>query len=216
MGLIKFHTSSILTLDRPVNDCPQLHLLPPLQYTHLTRLTPQLLRLSCLGQLVASPFFGVWSNYRPVREPLVVSTIINVAANIVYAYGNAFQSGKKWALLVSRAFVGFGAGERLHWVLLELVTMQYFGMLGEMVCIPGENVGCSHKYVCSKLHCSYQCMLRSTQASVLYILHAPHAMDCVFIVCGWKEVGPSVLLRPQTCLFLLALTLTHLRPCGRS
>ena len=67
-----------------------------------------------LGQLVASPFFGVWSNYRPVREPLVVSTIINVAANIVYAYANAFPSDKKWVLLVSRAFVGFGAGERLH------------------------------------------------------------------------------------------------------
>ena len=63
---------------------------------------------------MASPFFGVWSNYRPVREPLVVSTIINVAANIVYAYANAFPSDKKWALLVSRAFVGFGAGERLY------------------------------------------------------------------------------------------------------
>ena len=44
----------------------------------------------------------------------MISTIINVAANIVYAYANAFPADKKWALLVSRAFVGFGAGEGVH------------------------------------------------------------------------------------------------------
>ena len=143
-----------------------------------------------LGQLVASPFFGVWSNYRPVREPLVVSTIINVAANIVYAYGNAFPSGKKWVLLVSRAFVGFGAGESLHWVLLELVTMQYFGMLGGMVCIPVENVGCSHTYThtcvvsCTAAISAHTGQVHSSICTVHALYTTCHGLR---IHCPWVE-----------------------------
>ena len=64
-----------------------------------------------VGQLVASPLFGVWSNYRPVREPILVSIIFNILANLVYAYVNAFPSQKKFVLLISRTFVGFGAGK---------------------------------------------------------------------------------------------------------
>ncbi len=64
-----------------------------------------------LGQMVASPIFGLWSNYRPRREPLVCSIIINLSANIYYAYAYLPRTNNKFHMLMSRAFVGFGAGE---------------------------------------------------------------------------------------------------------
>ncbi|KAM3857633.1 major facilitator superfamily domain-containing protein 8 [Diretmus argenteus] len=63
-----------------------------------------------LGQMVASPIFGLWSNHRPRREPLVCSIFINVSANIYYAYVYLPPTEKKFHLLMARAFVGFGAG----------------------------------------------------------------------------------------------------------
>ncbi|XP_069781353.1 major facilitator superfamily domain-containing protein 8 isoform X3 [Narcine bancroftii] len=63
-----------------------------------------------LGQMVASVMFGAWSNYRPRREPLVVSILINVAANILYGYAHAPPSHNKYYMLLARTFVGFGAG----------------------------------------------------------------------------------------------------------
>ncbi|XP_004084637.1 major facilitator superfamily domain-containing protein 8 [Oryzias latipes] len=63
-----------------------------------------------LGQMVASPLFGWWSNHRPRREPLVCSIFINLAANIYYAYAYLPKTNNKYHLLMSRAFVGFGAG----------------------------------------------------------------------------------------------------------
>ncbi|XP_074010791.1 major facilitator superfamily domain-containing protein 8 isoform X2 [Numenius arquata] len=63
-----------------------------------------------IGQMVASPLFGVWSNYRPRREPLVVSTTISVAANCLYAYVHLPHSHNKYYMLTARALVGFGAG----------------------------------------------------------------------------------------------------------
>ncbi|XP_067849650.1 major facilitator superfamily domain-containing protein 8 isoform X2 [Heptranchias perlo] len=63
-----------------------------------------------LGQMIASPLFGVWSNYRPRREPLIVSILINVAANILYGYVHTPPSYNKYYMLLGRAFVGFGAG----------------------------------------------------------------------------------------------------------
>ncbi|XP_062991337.1 major facilitator superfamily domain-containing protein 8 [Elgaria multicarinata webbii] len=63
-----------------------------------------------IGQMIASPFFGIWSNYRPRREPLVVSTAISVAANCLYAYVHLPASHNKYLMLVARALVGFGAG----------------------------------------------------------------------------------------------------------
>ncbi|XP_078532922.1 major facilitator superfamily domain-containing protein 8 [Lissotriton helveticus] len=63
-----------------------------------------------LGQMVASPLFGVWSNYRPRREPLVVSISISVAASILYSYVHVPYSNNKYYMLISRALVGFGAG----------------------------------------------------------------------------------------------------------
>ncbi|CAJ1086270.1 major facilitator superfamily domain-containing protein 8 isoform X1 [Xyrichtys novacula] len=63
-----------------------------------------------LGQMVASPIFGLWSNHRPRREPLVCSIFINLSANIYYAYAYLPPNNNKYHILISRAFVGFGAG----------------------------------------------------------------------------------------------------------
>lgn len=64
-----------------------------------------------LGQMLASPLFGLWSNHRPRREPLVCSILINLFANIYYAYAYLPPSHNKLHVLVSRVLVGFGAGE---------------------------------------------------------------------------------------------------------
>uniref|UniRef100_A0A673SUW6 Major facilitator superfamily domain containing 8 n=1 Tax=Suricata suricatta TaxID=37032 RepID=A0A673SUW6_SURSU len=63
-----------------------------------------------LGQMVASPVFGLWSNYRPRKEPLIVSIFISVAANCLYAYVHVPASHNKYYMLVARGLVGFGAG----------------------------------------------------------------------------------------------------------
>uniref|UniRef100_A0A8C6BKL2 Major facilitator superfamily domain containing 8 n=1 Tax=Monodon monoceros TaxID=40151 RepID=A0A8C6BKL2_MONMO len=63
-----------------------------------------------LGQMVASPIFGLWSNYRPRKEPLTVSIFISVAANCLYAYVQVPASHNKYYMLVARGLVGFGAG----------------------------------------------------------------------------------------------------------
>ncbi|XP_054845876.1 major facilitator superfamily domain-containing protein 8 isoform X3 [Eublepharis macularius] len=60
--------------------------------------------------MIASPFFGTWSNYRPRGEPLVVSTSISVAANCLYTYVHLPVSHNKYYMLIARALVGFGAG----------------------------------------------------------------------------------------------------------
>uniref|UniRef100_A0AC11C433 Major facilitator superfamily domain containing 8 n=1 Tax=Ovis aries TaxID=9940 RepID=A0AC11C433_SHEEP len=63
-----------------------------------------------LGQMVASPLFGLWSNYRPRKEPLIVSIFISVAANCLYAYVHVPASHNKYYMLAARGLVGFGAG----------------------------------------------------------------------------------------------------------
>ncbi|KAH0615974.1 hypothetical protein JD844_026674 [Phrynosoma platyrhinos] len=63
-----------------------------------------------IGQMIASPFFGAWSNYRPRREPLVVSIAISVAANCLYSYVHLPASHNKYYMLAARGLVGFGAG----------------------------------------------------------------------------------------------------------
>lgn len=64
-----------------------------------------------VGQMVASPMFGLWSNHRPRREPLVCSIFFNLTANIYYAYAYLPKNNNKFHILVARAFVGFGAGD---------------------------------------------------------------------------------------------------------
>ncbi|XP_068136078.1 major facilitator superfamily domain-containing protein 8 [Hyperolius riggenbachi] len=63
-----------------------------------------------LGQMIASPLFGLWSNHRPRREPLVVSISILVAASCLYAYVHLPASHNKYYMLAARALVGFGSG----------------------------------------------------------------------------------------------------------
>uniref|UniRef100_A0A3P8UPC9 Major facilitator superfamily domain containing 8 n=1 Tax=Cynoglossus semilaevis TaxID=244447 RepID=A0A3P8UPC9_CYNSE len=63
-----------------------------------------------LCQMVASPIFGLWSNYRPRREPLACSIFINLFGNIYYAYAYLPTSNNKLHVLLARAFTGFGAG----------------------------------------------------------------------------------------------------------
>uniref|UniRef100_A0AAQ4RV98 Major facilitator superfamily (MFS) profile domain-containing protein n=1 Tax=Gasterosteus aculeatus aculeatus TaxID=481459 RepID=A0AAQ4RV98_GASAC len=63
-----------------------------------------------LGQMAASPIFGTWSNYRPHKEPLVCSIILNLLANVYYAYAYLPRTNNKFHVLISRALVGFGAG----------------------------------------------------------------------------------------------------------
>ncbi|XP_036985735.2 major facilitator superfamily domain-containing protein 8 isoform X2 [Artibeus jamaicensis] len=60
--------------------------------------------------MVASPIFGLWSNYRPRKEPLIVSTFISVVANCLYAYVHVPASHNKYYMLAARGLVGFGAG----------------------------------------------------------------------------------------------------------
>lgn len=68
-----------------------------------------------LGQMVASPLFGLWSNHRPRKEPLVCSIIINIAANMYYSYVYLPPSHNKYHMLLARAIVGFGAGKGEVW-----------------------------------------------------------------------------------------------------
>uniref|UniRef100_A0A8C0HHC3 Major facilitator superfamily domain containing 8 n=1 Tax=Chelonoidis abingdonii TaxID=106734 RepID=A0A8C0HHC3_CHEAB len=88
-----------------------------------------------LGQMIASPLFGLWSNYRPRREPLLVSIAISVAANCLYAYVHLPTSHNKYYMLVARALVGFGAvfqtcfsliGEKgVTWEIIDLQVNMY-------------------------------------------------------------------------------------------
>ncbi|XP_005069739.1 major facilitator superfamily domain-containing protein 8 [Mesocricetus auratus] len=63
-----------------------------------------------LGQMVASPLFGLWSNYRPRKEPLIISIFISVVANCLYAYVHVPAAHNKYYMLIARGLVGFGAG----------------------------------------------------------------------------------------------------------
>uniref|UniRef100_A0A8D0FST1 Major facilitator superfamily domain containing 8 n=1 Tax=Strix occidentalis caurina TaxID=311401 RepID=A0A8D0FST1_STROC len=88
-----------------------------------------------IGQMLASPLFGLWSNYRPRREPLVISTAISVAANCLYAYVHVPHSHNKYYMLTARALVGFGAvfqtcftligEEGITWKLIHLQLNMY-------------------------------------------------------------------------------------------
>lgn len=65
-----------------------------------------------VGQLVASPFFGAWSNLRSrTREPIIVSLLINISANVMYMYLESIHRNAKIWLMLARVFVGFGAGK---------------------------------------------------------------------------------------------------------
>lgn len=65
-----------------------------------------------LGQLVASPLFGIWSDRRPPQEPVVISLIVSLVATIVYCYAEAFPgTSPSYILIAARFFTGIGAGK---------------------------------------------------------------------------------------------------------
>lgn len=68
-----------------------------------------------LGSLVAAPLFGLWSNYRPVSEPIVISLIIYSGGNLLYVYAENFSDKEKWILFISRLTVGVGSGIDISW-----------------------------------------------------------------------------------------------------
>lgn len=64
-----------------------------------------------LGQLVSSPIFGFWANYRPLKEPMFLSLTIFTVSSLVYSYCDAFPADiAAWVMMASRFFVGVGAG----------------------------------------------------------------------------------------------------------
>ena len=69
-----------------------------------------------LGAVLVAPLFGVWSNYRPVPEPLIFSLILYCGGNLLYVYAESFSGIEKWILFISRLMVGSGSG--YHKVLL--------------------------------------------------------------------------------------------------
>ncbi|KAF3818644.1 hypothetical protein GH733_012061, partial [Mirounga leonina] len=80
-----------------------------------------------LGQMVASPIFGLWSNYRPRKEPLIVSIFISVAANCLYAYVHVPASHNKYYMLVARGLTCFALiGEKgVTWDTIKLQINMY-------------------------------------------------------------------------------------------
>ncbi|KAF2073938.1 hypothetical protein CYY_004762 [Polysphondylium violaceum] len=62
------------------------------------------------GQFLSSPFFGYWSNKRDAREPLIVSIIISIVGNILYAIVYKFNGKAVIIMAIARFIVGIGAG----------------------------------------------------------------------------------------------------------
>jgi MFS family permease len=66
------------------------------------------------GQFIGSLFFGFWSNRRRTIEPLLVSLVILVGANMYYGFAQDFPVSeafpRQWHAFISRFLVGFGAG----------------------------------------------------------------------------------------------------------
>uniref|UniRef100_A0A0K0CW19 MFS domain-containing protein n=1 Tax=Angiostrongylus cantonensis TaxID=6313 RepID=A0A0K0CW19_ANGCA len=65
-----------------------------------------------LGQGMASPIFGFWMNRsKSIRQPLIYGIIIMIVANVIFCFVEAFkQEERRWVMMVSRFFVGLGAG----------------------------------------------------------------------------------------------------------
>ena len=62
------------------------------------------------GQLLTSPLIGVWSSYRPIKEPLIITLIVSTSGNLLYSYAEAFEDDGKWILMLGRFIMGLGAG----------------------------------------------------------------------------------------------------------
>lgn len=62
------------------------------------------------GQMVSSPLLGWWANRRGSREPLIVSFLIFMAGNLLFASAESFPESGAVVLGVARAVIGCGAG----------------------------------------------------------------------------------------------------------
>jgi len=61
-----------------------------------------------VGLLIFSPLLGVWSNHRPLLEPLIFSLVVYIFSNLLYVLAETFKDIGKWMLLASK-FVGGAA-----------------------------------------------------------------------------------------------------------
>ena len=71
-----------------------------------------------LGSLLAAPLFGIWSNHRPVAEPLIFSLIIYSGGNLLYVYADSISEAENWNLFISRFIVGVGSGDVNKWLIM--------------------------------------------------------------------------------------------------
>jgi len=66
------------------------------------------------GQLLTSPLIGMWSNYRPIKEPLVITLLISTGGYLMYSYAGALEHVGKWVLITSRFIMGLAAGKSVY------------------------------------------------------------------------------------------------------
>ncbi|VDP01334.1 unnamed protein product, partial [Soboliphyme baturini] len=65
----------------------------------------------CLGQIVGSPLFGMWSNRRgSVRVPCLTSLIITVFGNALMVCAEGFPANNRFVVLCARFVMGCAAG----------------------------------------------------------------------------------------------------------
>jgi ceroid-lipofuscinosis MFS transporter 7 len=64
-----------------------------------------------LAATFASPLFGLWTNkIQQCRLPIILGVSITICGNVLLASVEAFDSNRKWILLVARIISGLGCG----------------------------------------------------------------------------------------------------------
>ena len=125
------------------------------------------------GQLLTSPLIGVWSNYRPIKEPLIITLIVSTSGSLLYSYAEAFESDGKWILMLGRFIMGLGAG-----ICIYIFIYKY-------QCIPG-NIALARSYMSAATLETE----RNTAMSLLASMQAfgfilGPGMYCICCVCMW-------------------------------
>ncbi|GAM20734.1 hypothetical protein SAMD00019534_039090 [Acytostelium subglobosum LB1] len=69
-----------------------------------------LVAIYSFGQFVASPVFGYWGNRRPTIEAIIVSTLVAMIGNGIYAFTSEFGQAFIPMIFTARFLVGVGAG----------------------------------------------------------------------------------------------------------
>ena len=69
-----------------------------------------------LGQAIASPLFGFWSNrINQTKLPMGAGMFIMFLSNLLYCFTESFpQKSRKWVLMAARFLCGLGAGTVFH------------------------------------------------------------------------------------------------------